>query len=157
VRPAFAFGHGLSYTTFDIAAPAITVHGQGADLRVTVDVEVTNTGRRSGTEVVQVYVAAPDSSVMRPAQELKGFAKVHLAPGESTVAHVVLGHRSFAHWDPGDRYRDPRRPGQGGRTVVVELTDENRGWRVEPGTYEVRIGRSSDTITHIARLDLPGD
>lgn len=154
VSPAFAFGHGLSYTTFDIGTPTIEVSGNGPDLTMTVDVAVTNTGDRAGTEVVQLYVAAPDASVMRPAKELKGFAKVHLDAGETTTARIVLGYRAFAHWDPGDRYRDPRRPGQGGRTEVVELTDETRGWQVEPGRYELHVGRASDAIIHVVDVEL---
>ena len=152
IEPAFPFGHGLSYTTFSIGAPTV-VAAEGPT--VTLDVPVTNTGDRSGTEVVQVYVARPDSSVSRPAQELRGFAKVHLAPGESTVARIVLGHRAFAHWDPGDRYRDARRPGQGGRTEVVALTDASRGWQVEPGRALLHVGRSSRDVVHTVEIQLP--
>jgi beta-glucosidase len=119
----FPFGHGLSTTTFswsEAAAGATTiVDGDGIDLGVTV----TNTGKRAGSEVVQVYVHALDSIVFRPDQELRAFSKVHLAPGESQRITVRLERRAFAHWDP-----------------------ERRTWAVQPGHYAIRLGASSRDI-----------
>jgi beta-glucosidase len=118
--PLFPFGHGLSYTTFEYGPvtvePAEAVPGQPVEVRVAV----RNTGARPGREVVQVYVHPAASSLLRPAQELRGFAKVALAPGEQREVRVTLDERAFAAWDP--RAHD---------------------WVVEPGAYEVRVGASS--------------
>lgn len=89
----FAFGHGLSYTRFSYS-----------DLRIegrTVRVTVANTGSREGTEVVQLYIAPPQNGLYRPLKELKGFAKVVLAPGESKTVTFSLEDRSFAVWADG--------------------------------------------------------
>ncbi|MGH9274133.1 MAG: beta-glucosidase H [Acidimicrobiales bacterium] len=91
IEPAFPFGHGLSFTTFDIGPPAV----DGLD----VTVPVTNTGSRPGCEVVQVYVGDSVASVRRPPRELRGFAKVVLGPGATEVVHVTLTHRDLAFWD----------------------------------------------------------
>jgi beta-glucosidase len=123
----FPFGHGLSYTTFAIETPTVDTAGDA----VTVRVLVTNTGDRRGTEVVQCYVAAPTpSTIMRPPQELKAFAKVTLEPGATTTVGLTLDARAFSHWDPteGD-------------------------WRVAPGTYELRIGRSSADVAQVVSVE----
>jgi beta-glucosidase len=95
---------------------------------VTVQVRVTNTGDRAGSDVVQVYVRDVESSVHRPDKELQGFAKVHLAPGEDTVVQLRLDRRSFAVWD-------------------VEAHD----WLVEAGRFQIVVARSS--IDVVAVLD----
>jgi beta-glucosidase len=89
--PAYPFGHGLGYTTWSLAAPAV----DGRD----VAVEVTNTGDRPGRQVVQVYLARPGSAVDRPARWLAGWTAVELAPGEKAEARVTVPERSLAHWD----------------------------------------------------------
>jgi beta-glucosidase len=91
IRPRFPFGHGLSYTTFEIGEAA----WDGAAVRV----RVTNTGKVRGAEVVQVYVHDVEATVARPAQELKAFAKVWLDPGESQEVALPLDDRAFAFWD----------------------------------------------------------
>ena len=111
----FPFGHGLSYTTFE--------YGPASAEPAEVAVTVTNTGDRAGSEVVQVYVAAVSGTVPRPRQELRGFRKVNLAPGESQQVVIPLGDRAFSHWDV-----------------------ESGAWQVEPGEYEVRVGASSRDI-----------
>lgn len=95
IEPAIAFGHGGSFTSFGWDEPEVS--GAGTD--VTVEVTVRNLGGRAGSEVVQVYVAPVDPDPGRPPKTLAGFAKVHLEPGASEVARVVLGPRSFARWD----------------------------------------------------------
>jgi beta-glucosidase len=115
VEPRFCFGHGLSYTSFDYANLAVS----GA----TVSVDVTNTGQRPGSEVVQVYVHDVSASVERPEQELAQFAKVHLAPGETRRVELALEDRAFSFWD-------------------VEQHD----WRAEAGEFEIRVGSSSRDI-----------
>ena len=119
IDPRFCFGHGLSYTSFELREP---VWDDGA---ATVRVSVTNTGSRRGAEVVQCYVRDVEASVARPLHELKAFSKVWLDPGESRSVELVLDERAFAYWD-------------------VDLHD----WRVEPGEFELRIGTSSRDIAH---------
>ena len=123
VPVAFPFGHGLSYTTFrydDARTSATNV----ADVDgVTVTVDVTNTGARAGSEVVQVYVRDVEASVPRPVKELRGFAKVRLEPGETRAVDVRLDPRAFAFWDP-----------------------RRHGWVTEVGVFEILIGSSSAAI-----------
>lgn len=128
VAPRYPFGHGLGYTSFEYGAAEVS--GEGVDRTITV--LVTNTGDRTGSEVVQLYVHASGSSVHRPEQELKGFAKVHLAPGETQSVSLVLGHRSFAIYDVA-----------------------SARWAAESGDYEIRVGSSSRDIraTTSIRLD----
>jgi beta-glucosidase len=90
-EPRFCFGHGLSYTSFELSEPT----WDGRVLRL----QVANTGLRRGAEVVQCYVRDVDASVERPVQELKAFAKVWLDPGEARDVELVLGERAFAFWD----------------------------------------------------------
>lgn len=132
IEPAFAFGHGLSYTTFEHRSLAA---GSGADGVVTVEVEVANTGERDGHEVVQVYVAPVAPRVARPPKELKAFRRVAVAAKDRRLVRFELGPRAFAHWDP-----------------------TAHGWRVEPGEYELCVGAASDDIRATTRVvvDLPG-
>jgi beta-glucosidase len=122
-----SFGSGLSYTTFDWTEIEIT--GDGTDL--TVHARVTNTGARAGSDVVQVYVHDVESSVYRPHQELKGFAKVHLAPGESEAVTIQLDRRSFAVWD-------------------VAAHD----WLVEAGRFQVVVARSSTDPVEVLEVEV---
>ena len=121
IDPQFAFGHGLSYTTFEFGEVAWTQTDDAPSVRI--DVPVTNTGTRRGAEVVQCYVADLEASVARPPQELKAFTKVWLDPGESATLTLTLDARDFAYWN-------------------VEQHD----WVVEPGDFELRIGPSSRDI-----------
>jgi beta-glucosidase len=115
----FPFGHGLSYTTFAFSGLSVTDKNE----RLTVTVQVTNTGKAKGAEVVQVYVAPKQKSkVNRPAKELKGFSKVELAPSESKTATVELESKYAAsYWD-----------------------EERDKWCVEAGDYEVIVSDSSE-------------
>jgi beta-glucosidase len=126
----FPFGHGLSYTTFALGVPTVA---SGIDT-VTVTVPVTNTGTRRGAEVVQCYVAPPHPSrVIRPPKELKAFAKVWLDPGEQHDAELTLDARAFSYWDPS--------AGDAGE------------WHLEPGTYQLHVGRSSADIAHVVSVE----
>jgi beta-glucosidase len=91
IEPRYCFGHGLSYTTFEVGAPT----WDGKELRV----RVTNTGSVRGAETLQCYVHDNEASVSRPPQELKAFAKVWLDPGESQEVVLQLDDRAFAFWD----------------------------------------------------------
>ena len=112
---AFPFGYGLSYTTFAYSGLKAAADG--------VTLTVTNTGRCAGAEIVQLYVAKPDAKIFRPAQELKGFAKVWLEAGESKTVTIPLDDKAFRYWNI--------------------ATD---GWEVEGGKYLIRVGASSDNI-----------
>ena len=98
----FPFGHGLSYTTFEIETPSLSSATFASGDALTVHVPVTNTVTRAGTHVVQCYVAPPPSGLDRPESELRAFGKVVLEPGERTVVALNLDARSFSYWDPGD-------------------------------------------------------
>jgi beta-glucosidase len=104
-EPLYAFGHGLSYTTFDYANLRTSTEELAADGEVTVRVDVTNTGERAGDEVAQLYVAFPGSRVERPIRELRGFDRVHLQPGDTRTLTFTLSGRDLAYWDAdGDRW-----------------------------------------------------
>ena len=97
--PLFPFGWGLSYTTFNLAAPQLSASRIRAGEGVTVTVRVTNTGARAGDEVVQVYLRDEISSVTRPVKELVGFKRVTLAPGESRDVAIAIEPRAFGMWN----------------------------------------------------------
>ena len=143
----FPFGHGLSYTTFEIGQPDCEDTEISSAHKVTIRIPVTNTGTRIGTEVVQVYVAPRNSSVQRPNKELKSFAKVNLKPGESTVVTIELAPRDFAFWNPGDIYRSVLRPQVTGESTNIAL-DQRGDWQIDQGLYDIHIGTSSVNIAH---------
>lgn len=128
----YPFGHGLSYTTFDVTGLTVTATGPDtADATVTV----TNTGECDGGYVIQIYVdTAECGNVQRPRRELRAFEKVFLAAGESTQVTLGLDRRAFAYWD-------------------VDLDD----WVVETGTYRVQIGADAHTILAEQDVTLTGD
>lgn len=126
----FAFGHGLSYTSFEWSD--VAVEGDGTDLTVTAT--VTNTGDRAGSDVVQLYVRDVECSVARPDKELKGFAKVHLAPGASETVRITLDRRAFAVWD-------------------VAAHD----WLVEAGTFELVVARSSVDPVQVLTVEVASE
>ena len=155
---AFPFGHGLGYTSFTWGEPSLgeipSIAELEAEATVTVTVSVTNDGDRAGSEVVQCYVGPTAPRLTRPVRELQGFAKVRLEPGGSADVVVVLDHRAFAYWDPGD-------PGHSARLSRVPVAAgqgsgprEEPGWHVDPGTYELHMGRSSADIRHVVAVDL---
>ena len=125
VPVAFPFGYGLSYTTF--AYSDLKADEKGVNLTV------TNTGSCAGAEIVQLYVAKQDAKVFRPAQELKGFAKVFLAPGESRTVSIALDDKAFRYWNV--------------------KTDR---WEVEGGSYQLRVGASSADIRLTAEVSVKG-
>src|SRR4051812_31171352 len=131
-RPVrYAFGHGLSYTSF--GTTGLTVEATGRDT-ARASVTVTNTGERAGKHVVQLYVATAAGPVRRPARELRAFTKVALEPGESRPVQLDLDRRAFAYYD------------------VIE-----NGWVVAPGEYAVQIGASALDVVAEAALPLEGD
>lgn len=124
----FPFGYGLSYTTFKYSDFSVDVPEnvfENKDDIIKVSVNVTNTGNRTGKEVVQLYVAVKDCEVMRPVCELKGFEKISLEPGETGNVTFELDRRAFAYWN-----EDPEKKHTG-------------YFRVPSGKYSIRIGKSS--------------
>ena len=134
----FPFGYGLSYTTFAYSNLRLDKKTMKDTEELTVSVDVTNTGDRTGKEVVQLYVADKDSTVIRPVKELRDFAKIELAPGETKTVTFTLGKRAFAYYD-------------------VQIHD----WQVETGEFEILIGASSrdialrDTVTVESTVKIP--
>ncbi len=156
---AFPFGHGGSYTTFGWGPGSLSGRvAPGEDLRVRV--EVTNTGDRAGSEVVQVYVRPHAPRLKRPRSELKGFAKVTLAPGESTVVEIVLDVRSFAHWDPGSADHARLREELGDGSVVPAVQGPTPrttpGWYVDDGTYDLVLARSAAQDVEVLTVAVGG-
>lgn len=96
-QPLFPFGHGLSYTTFELRNLSASPSGEGHD----VSIEVSNTGSRRGATVVQLYISLPSEPIPRPLRELKGFERVDLSPGESKRLTISLPDSSLQYWDPG--------------------------------------------------------
>ena len=149
----FAFGHGMSYTSCQIGAPQLAAtYDSALGGTVTVVVPVTNTGTRRGAEVVQLYVGARTPHVVRPPKELKSFQKVWLEPGESTAVSLMLDARSFSYWDPGNSYKGTLAPSAVGHFGMMPKAIT--GWRIDPGTYEIHVGRSSADIAHVATIDV---
>ncbi len=141
----YPFGHGLSYTTFAVGSPSVDRRELVPGESVVVRVPITNTGSRRGSHVVQIYVAPEGSPVARPVQELKGFAKVDLAPGETRTVDVVLGPRAFAHWNPGGLYETDLRPLPTGERRVATI-DARGQWEIAAGDYGIRIASSAERI-----------
>jgi len=127
----FPFGHGLSYTTFAYGPATAEV---GADGDIVVRVDITNTGDRDGREVVQVYTALESSIVQRAPRELKAFASVALAAGETRTVELVVRREDLAYWD-----------------IRVDR------WVVEGGAYTVDVAASSRDIRATVSVELSGD
>ena len=163
----FAFGHGLSYTSFEIGAPSLSASTLEPGGNMSIEVPVTNIGQRRGAEVVQLYVAPPDEGRsrpggrFRPVKELRAFAKVWLDPGETTAVSLELNERSFAYYDIDDtdwlslRARMPATVFHHGR-VPPSLHRSQPGWYVDSGTYKLCIGRSSADIAHVVEVEVTG-
>ena len=123
IRPLFAFGHGLGYTTFKLSDLRLSSSTLTAADSLTVTVNVRNTGRRAGAETVQLYIHDDKCSVDRPVKELKGFAKVALQSGESKDVKIVIGRDALSFYD-----------------------EKQGAWKAEPGTFTALVGNASDNI-----------
>ena len=148
----FAFGHGLSYTSFRINEPAVSAVFDATSATVNVVVPVTNTGTRRGAEVVQCYIGAVAPAVVRPPKELKAFQKIWLEPGETGTVTLTLDARSFAYWNPGNVYKGTLAPTAVGHFGTTP--ESARCWQVDAGRYTLHIGRSSADTAHIVTLDV---
>ena len=153
----FPFGHGLSYTSFELGEPELSAPSFRPGSELTVSVPVLNTGDRPGQEVVQLYVAPRQPAAFRPVKELKAFAKVRLEPGRSAVVRLTLDGRAFARWADPDAALDRLVDRARATTPWMRPPDERdeRGWTVDPGRYDLHIGRSSADIAHVLAVDVP--
>jgi len=125
IKPLFAFGHGLSYTTFKYGKLTADKKemSQQADDTITFTIPVTNTGKTAGAEVVQLYISDPQCSVQRPVKELKAFDKVYLQPGETKNVTFTIGKDALSFFDA-----------------------DNHRWTAEPGEFRAMAGAASDDI-----------
>jgi len=119
VKPQFAFGHGLSYTSFEYGKPQLSQSADGLAVTLTI----RNSGSKAGAEVVQLYIKDEKSTVKRPEKELKGFKKIFLEPGESKELSILLDKYAFAYFN-----------------------EKDMNWISEPGDYTLLIGSSSADI-----------
>lgn len=123
VKPLFAFGHGLSYTTFEYGQAMTDKKEMAMDEVLTITVPVTNTGNREGAEVVQLYISDLKSSLPRPIKELKGFQKIKLAPGETKEVTFTIAKDALSFYD-----------------------DAQQTWIAEPGKFEAIVAASATDI-----------
>ncbi len=130
-KPEFAFGRGLSYTTFAYSNLEISSRQVQGDGTVQVKVDVKNTGQRAGDEVVQMYVHNPDTTQVQPKEQLQGFERIHLAPGETKTATFSLPVEQLAYWDA-----------------------KKHEYVIHPGTFDVMIGSASDDLRQKGAFDV---
>lgn len=122
----YAFGHGLSYTTFDYGKPEVSSGRLNAGEGVHIRIPVTNTGTRDGMEVVQLYIGDDRCSVMRPLKELKHFKKVLVKAGESVDVEFTITEQDLRFYD-----------------------ETTRSWVAEAGTFKAYVGSSSSDIRRV--------
>ncbi len=123
-HPLFAFGHGLSYTTFKLSNLRIDNKTMSQDGHITFTVDVTNTGKREGSETVQLYISDVQSSLPRPKKELKGFKKVQLKTGETSSVSITIDKSALSFYN-----------------------DKMQKWVAEPGEFIALLGNASDNLT----------
>lgn len=129
VKPRFPFGYGLSYTEFQYSGLTLEESTIAAGDPVKLSFSVTNTGSMTGHEICQVYVSDVESTLERPEKELKEFLKIKLEPGETQEIQINLNEEAFKYYDP-----------------------DKGGWIVEPGSFIIRVGGSSDDLTLEERI-----
>jgi len=130
-RPLFAFGHGLSYSTFTLTDAKADKKELAATDSITFTINVTNTGALAGAETVQLYITDVKSTLERPSKELKAFKKVYLRPGETQAVSITIGRDALSYFD-----------------------DRQHQWVAEPGDFIARIGTASDAIAANLRFKL---
>jgi len=123
IKPLFSFGHGLSYTTFEYGKVSADKKETTAAEKITFTVDVKNTGKREGSEVVQLYISDLKSSLPRPLKELKGFEKVSLKPGETKTVSFTIDSSALSFFDA-----------------------DKHAWVAEPGDFEAIVAASSTDI-----------
>lgn len=134
VKPQFPFGHGLSYTTFKYGKPTLSAASMSENGTLTVTVNITNTGRRAGKEVAQLYIGDDKSTVDRPVKELKGFEKVSLNPGETKAVSFTITPADLSFY-----------------------SENEHRWVAEPGTFRAYVCASETDVRGMAVFDyVPG-
>ena len=123
VKPMFSFGFGMSYTTFAYKNISVSPPQGNLNQPVKVSFDVTNTGKRRGAEVAELYVGDAHAKVPRPVKELKGFSRVDLKPGETRRVSIELNRRSFSYYDV-----------------------DKKDWNADAGKFEILVGSSSDAL-----------
>ena len=123
IRPLFPFGHGLSYTTFAYGKATVNKKVMKIDEQIAITVSITNTGKRIGSEIVQLYISDLKSSLPRPVKELKGFSKIQLAPGETQEVTFLIDKQALSFFN-----------------------DSRHEWVAEPGKFEAQIAASATDI-----------
>ena len=123
IKPQFPFGFGLSYTSFKYGNLKITTDTTGGKFSADVSFTITNTGKREGAEIAQVYVHEENPQLDRPVKELKGFVRVELKPGASKTVHVKLDRDAFHYYNPA-----------------------KKAWIIDPATFNILVGASSRNI-----------
>lgn len=130
-EPLFAFGHGLSYTTFTYGRLELSDQQIAKNGKLTVSIDVTNTGKCQGDEVVQLYLHEVTPAVKRPAKELRGFERISLKPGERKKVTFTVPAEKLAYYD-----------------------ETTHGFVVKPGAFDVMVGSASDDIRAQGRLSV---
>lgn len=120
--PRYAFGHGLSYTSFGYRDLRLSSNSMRADGKITLSFTLANTGKRAGAEVAQLYLRDPVASVVRPVKELKGFQRIALQPGEQRQVSFTIDRETLSFFD------------------------RKLAWTAEPGKFELMVGSASDDI-----------
>lgn len=131
IKPTFAFGHGLSYTTFSLSNLRSSAKEMSRNDKLTFTVSVKNTGSKRGAETVQLYIKDIKSTVDRPVKELKGFKKVWLEPGEQKDVEITIDQSALSFYD-----------------------ETEGSWKSENGEFEALVGNASDNITLKSRFTL---
>jgi beta-glucosidase len=130
-KPLWAFGHGLSYSTFRYGKPVLSATKLSPSDRLQIVIPVKNAGKMAGDEVVQVYVRNEATSVPQPIHALKAFSRASIAGGQTTIVSLGFDVAGLAYWD-----------------------DAKKGWLVAHGSYEVQIGSASDDIRQTAKIEV---
>ena len=131
IRPLFPFGHGLGYTTFAYGKATVNKKVMKIDEQIAITVPITNTGKRIGSEIVQLYISDLKSSLPRPVKELKGFSKIQLAPGDTQEGTFFIDNQAFRLFN-----------------------DSRHEWVAEPGKFEAQIAASATDIKSKVTFEL---
>lgn len=131
IRPLFPFGHGLSYTTFAYGKATVNKKVMKIDEQIAITVSITNTGKRIGSEIVQLYISDLKSSLPRPVKELKGFSKIQLAQGETQEVTFLIDKQALSFFN-----------------------DSRHEWVAEPGKFEAQIAASATDIKSKVTFEL---
>lgn len=131
IRPLFPFGHGLSYTTFAYGKATVNKKVMKIDEQIVITIPITNTGKRIGSEIVQLYISDLKSSLPRPVKELKGFSKIQLAPGETQEVTFLIDKQALSFFN-----------------------DSRHEWVAEPGKFEAQIAASATDIKSKVTFEL---